>query len=74
MTERRSSTGRWMEWWRRVVDHFRWDDAASVAELDGVRASVPSGGSYAAVHHISLDQLLERAADRRAHRGGAASR
>jgi hypothetical protein len=61
-----------MQWWRRVVDHFRWDNASGGEELDGVRASAPSAVPHAAVHHVSLDQLLERAADRRTQRGGAA--
>ena len=73
MTERRGSTGRLVEWWRRVVDHFRWDDASG-AELGGGRGPVPPAltpvtGAHANAHHVSLDQLLERVADRRAQRG-----
>lgn len=72
MTERRGSTGRVLAWWRRVVDHFRWDDAGFGVEVDGSgvpgQTGVPPAGG---LHHVSLDQLLERAAARRTQRGGA---
>jgi hypothetical protein len=73
MAERRGSTGRWPAWWQRVVDHLRWDEGAWGAAYDGWPGSVAPVVvvPHAAVRHVSLDQLLLRAADRRTQRGGA---
>jgi len=71
MTERRGS-GRAFGWWRRVLDHFDWDDATNGAASDGVRASVSPAVPHASLRTVPLDQLLLRAADRRTQRGAAA--
>jgi hypothetical protein len=71
MAERRGSTWRWPAWWRRAVDHFRWDDGEPGAEFDRWPGSVaPVVVPHAAVRHVALDQLLQRAAERRTKRGG----
>jgi hypothetical protein len=66
---RRGGSGRWRGWWHRVVDHFQWDDSASAAEFEGGPGAMSARPPVAP--HASLDQLLQRAADRRTQRGGA---
>jgi hypothetical protein len=72
---RRGRSGRWRGWWHRVVAHFRWDDSARAAEAEsgpGAMSARPSAGPHAShASHASLDQLLQRAADRRTQRGDA---
>jgi hypothetical protein len=65
--ERRGSMGRWLAWWRRVVDHFRGDDALGLTEAPrAVGPDVATARPGSAAGAASLDQLLLRAADRRA--------
>jgi hypothetical protein len=66
---RRGGSGRWRSWWNRVVDHFRWDDSGGTAEFEGGGPGAMSARP-SAPPHASLEGLLQRAADRRVHRGG----
>jgi hypothetical protein len=64
---RRGGIGRWLAWWRRAIDHFRWDDAEGVTEFeDGSSSDAEAARPGSAMGAASLDQLLLRAADRRA--------
>jgi hypothetical protein len=66
---RRGGSGRWRSWWHRAVNHFRWDDSTGAAEFESGPGALSARPAVAS--HPSLDQLLERAADRRTQRGGA---